>query len=61
MLQKCETPAGTGASRNSLDRCFRDCLSPLALQSQFLIAAYHVRPEMAAMMAAAVFGSACHG
>lgn len=60
MPQKCETPAGTGASRNSLDS-FRDSFSPLTHQSQFLIAAYHVRPELAAMMAVAVCGSACHG
>lgn len=61
MPQKCETPAGTGASRNSLDRCFRDRLNPLALQSQFLIAAHHVRPELAAMVAALAFGGHGHG
>ncbi len=61
MPQKCETPAGTGASRNSLDRCFRDCFSPLAIQSQTLIAAYRVRPEIAATLAALVVGGGCHG
>ncbi len=60
MPQNSEAPHAGEASRNSLDS-FRDCLNPLTLQSQFLIAAYNVRPEMAAMMAAAVFGSACHG
>lgn len=62
MPHKSETPHNGGAPRNSLDRCFRDCLSPIALQSQFLIAAHHVRPELAAMLADAAFGvGACHG
>lgn len=43
-------------SWNSLDRFFRGCPSPIALQSQFLIAVHHVRPEWAA-----VFGSGYHG
>jgi hypothetical protein len=54
-------PVGNEASRKSLDGCFRDCLTPLAMQSQFLIAAYRIRPELAVMMAAAVFGGAHHG
>jgi hypothetical protein len=61
MPQKCETPAGTGASRNSLVRCFRDCLNPNDLQSQFLIAAYHVRPDLAATLASLAFGGISHG
>ncbi len=61
MPHNSETPHDGGASRNSLDRCFRDCLSSIALQSQFLIAAHHIRPEMAAMMAALAFGWLHHG
>lgn len=57
MSQKCETRAeGARASRNSCGGCFRDYLSPLTLQAQFLIAVHHVRPEMAAMLAALAFG-----
>lgn len=62
MSQKCETPRDGGVSRNSCGGSFRDNLSPIALQSQFLIAAHHVRPELAAMVAALAFGGgACHG
>lgn len=49
------------ASRNSCGGWFRDPLSPCTLQSQFLIAAHHVRPEMAAMIAALAFGGGAHG
>lgn len=56
MPHKSKTPGATGASRNSLDGCFRDYLSPTTLQSQFLITAHHVRPELAAIIAAVVFG-----
>lgn len=57
MRQKCETPAGeAGASRNLLPGRFRASLNPLAIQAQFLIAAHHVRPELAAMVAALAFG-----
>ena len=53
MTQKKEARAVKArASRNSCGGCFRDPLSPCTLQSQFLIAAHHVRPEMAAMIAA---------
>lgn len=55
-----ETPRNGGASRNSCGGWFRDCLSPLALQSQFLIAAHHVRPELAATVAALAFGGGAH-
>lgn len=58
MPQKSETPHNGGASRNQLGRCLRDPLSPTTLQSQFLIAAYNVRPEWAAMLAASAFGEA---
>lgn len=56
MPHTCETPAGTGASRNSCLGPFRDPFSPIALQSQFLIAAHRVRPEMASTVAALAFG-----
>lgn len=57
MPQICETPlVGSGASRNSCAGSFRDCLSPISIQAQFLIAAHHVRPEMAAVIAALAFG-----
>ncbi len=55
-------PVEGGASRNSCGGWFRDPLTPNALQSQFLIAAHHVRPEWAAMLAAAAFdggGATC--
>jgi hypothetical protein len=57
MPQKCETRAGEArASRNSCGGWFRDPLTPRSLQSQFLIAAHNVRPELAAMIAALAFG-----
>lgn len=57
MPLKSETPPSPGgASRNSCGGCFRENLSPVALQSQFLIAAHQVRPEWAAMVAALAFG-----
>jgi hypothetical protein len=62
MPEKCETPHGGGVSRNSCGGCFRDSLTPHNLQVQFLIAAHHVRPEFAAMIAALAFGgSGTHG
>ena len=61
MPQKCETPRDGGASRNSCGGCFRDSLTPLKLQAQFLIAAYNVRPEVAVMIAALAFGGHGHG
>ena len=61
MPQKSETRAGEArGSRNSCGGCFRDPLSPSALQSQFLIAAYNVRPEVAATFAALAFGGGAH-
>jgi len=57
MLPKSETPHGGGVSRNeSCGGSSRAHLSPIALQSQFLIASHHVRPEMASMIAALAFG-----
>ena len=62
MLQKSETPHAGGVSRNSCGGSFRDNLSPIAVQAQFLIAAHHVRPELATMVAALAFGGgAYHG
>lgn len=68
MPQKCETPAGTGASRNSLDS-FRDALNPTlhSLQLPPIIARHLWRPdelaviEAASMLAIALMGGACHG
>lgn len=61
MPQKSKTPAGTGASRDSFAGLSLPLSTPNAIQAQFLIAAHHVRPEMAAMLAAAVFGGGAHG
>ena len=61
MPQKCKTPAGTGASRDSFAGLSHHLSTPLAIQAQFLIAAHHVRPEMAAMIAALAFGGGAHG
>ena len=62
MNQKSEAPRNGGASRNSFGGCFRDTLSPLGIQVQFLIASHHVRPELAVMLVAIAFGGgACHG
>jgi hypothetical protein len=61
MSQKSETRAVEArASRNSCGGWFRDPLSPCTLQSQVLIAAYQVRPEIAAMIAALAFGGSAH-
>lgn len=56
MPQKSETPRGGGASRIQLGGCMHDPLNPLTLQSQFLISACHVRPEVSAMLASLAFG-----
>ena len=58
MTRKSKTPlaATGGASRIPLRGWMRDPVTPIALQSQFLIAAYNVRPEWAAMLAASAFG-----
>lgn len=49
-----KTPADkAGASRNSCGGCFHDSFTHPVLQAQFLIAAYHVRPELAAIAALA--------
>lgn len=56
MAQTYEAPHIGGASRNSCGGCFRAFSTPRVLQTQFLIAACQVRPELAAMLAAFVFG-----
>lgn len=56
MPHKSETPHDGGASRKRCGGCFRDPSSPRVLQAQFLIAACQVRPELAAMLAAVIFG-----
>ena len=60
MPQKSKTPAGTGASRDSFAGLSRSFPTPVAMQAQFLIAAHHVRPEMAVMLAAVAFGGGDH-
>lgn len=61
MPQKSKTPAGTGASRDSFAGLSLPLSTPLAIQAQFLIAAHHVRPELAVMVAALAFGGHGHG
>lgn len=62
MPQKSETRAVEArASRNSCGGWLRDPLNPCTLQSQFLIAAHNVRPELAAMIAALAFGGGGNG
>lgn len=54
--------AGTApASRDSFRGRSLPFSSPLAIQAQFLIAAHHVRPELAATVAALAFGGHGHG
>ena len=60
MPQKSKTPAGTGASRDSFAGLSHPLPTPVAMQAQFLIAAHHVRPEMAVMLAAVAFGGGDH-
>ena len=61
MPQKCKTPAGTGASRDSFAGLSLPLSTHLAIQAQFLIGAHHVRPEMAAMIAALAFEGGGNG
>lgn len=60
MPQKSETPADTGAWRNSCAGMFRDRISLIVLHEQFLIAAHNLRPEWAAMLAAFASGGGAH-
>ena len=61
MARKCKAPAGTGASRDSFAGLSPSLATALAMQPQFLAVAHHVRPEMAAMLAAFAFGGGAHG
>lgn len=57
MPQICETRAVEArASRNSCVGWFRDPHNPCTRQSQFLIEAPYVRPELAGTIAALAFG-----
>lgn len=56
MHQKSETPRSGGASRNSCGGWFRGPNTPHEVQTQFLIAMHHVRPELAAIVASLAFG-----
>lgn len=49
------------ASRNSCGGWFRDASNLTIIQSQFLIAAHHIRPEMAVMLGAVILGGGAHG
>lgn len=61
MPQKSETPHEGGASRNMFGDWFRCPSSPSDLQVQTLIALHHVRPEIAAVVAALAFGGGANG
>ncbi|MBC2651359.1 hypothetical protein [Novosphingobium aerophilum] len=61
MTQKSKTPAGTGASRVRLDGWTHSLDNLAASRVQFLIAAYNVRPELAAMIAVLAFEGHGHG
>jgi hypothetical protein len=56
MPQKSEAPRYGGASRNSCGGPFRDPLTALEVQTQFLISAYLVSPKLATMLAHLAFG-----
>lgn len=57
MARTSKTPAlQAGASRDQLGGCSHPFDSLEAQQAQFLTLAYAVRPEWAAMLAAAAFG-----
>lgn len=61
MSIKSEAPRNGGASRNSFAGLFRDPSTAIDAQAQFLIAAHHIRPELAVLMAALIFGGGCNG
>ncbi|QQN74165.1 hypothetical protein [Croceicoccus sp. YJ47] len=61
MPHKSKTPADTGASRDSFAGLSLPTSTTLAIQAQFLIAGHHVRPELAAMIAALAFKGGDHG
>ena len=49
-------PHNGGASRNCFDGSFRDNATLLTMQTQRLIGAYRVRPELARVIAGFAFG-----
>lgn len=53
-------PMGSRASCVSFGDWTREALSPLALQIQRLVIIHAVRPELAAMLAAAIFGGGAY-
>jgi len=56
MAAHMQNPGGkAGASRDSFAGLSLPFSTPCAMQSQLLIASHHVRPEMAAMIAALAF------
>lgn len=62
MPPKSETRAGKArGSRNSCGCWFRDPLTPLEVQRQFLVTTHNVRPALAAIVAALAFGGHGHG
>lgn len=54
-------PVEGRASRDLRPGCSRDLSTPIAIQTQFLMAAHHVRPELATLVAALAFGGGAHG
>lgn len=60
MPPKSETPHKGGASRNMFGDWSSCPSSPSDLQVQTLIALHHVRPEIAATVAALAFGGGAH-
>lgn len=62
MAHKSEAPAArTGATRDKLGGWSRILSTLGTYRGQFLIGAQHVRPELAAMIAALAFGGRIHG
>jgi hypothetical protein len=53
--------AGGRASNDQRPGGSNPSITLTALRAQFLIAAHSVRPELAAMVAAAAFGAGAHG
>lgn len=56
MERRNETRAEARVSRNSCRGWFREIVSPVNVQAQFLIVSHNVRPELAVMFASAIFG-----
>lgn len=56
MPHKSETPREGGASRKSCAGHFRDLPTIQSMQTQFVIASFNARPELAAVVADLAFG-----